>query len=135
MNPMKALQDLSGKTESQIKDHLAQEYSIESDAIRKSNRKLLNDYSILFAYESVGSWGCDSSSWFLLRNKKTKALFEINGSHCSCYGFEGQFELESTTKEALQFRAGKGRVFSTGGYDDHSKQNTESSLDYVLHKL
>ena len=132
---MKTLQDLADQTEAQIKDHLAKEYSIESDAIRKANRKLLNGLQILLAYESVGSWGCDSSSFFLLRDKKTKELFEINGSHCSCYGFEEQFELESTTKEALQMRANKGSVFYTGGYDDNSKENTEIVLDFILHKL
>ena len=31
-------------------------------------------------------------------------LFEVNGSHCSCYGLEDQWEPEETTKEALLAR-------------------------------
>lgn len=31
-------------------------------------------------------------------------LFEVNGSHCSCFGLEDQWELEPTTIEALKKR-------------------------------
>lgn len=35
-------------------------------------------------------------------------LYEVNGSHCSCYGLEGQWEPEETTVEALQHRLANG---------------------------
>lgn len=28
-------------------------------------------------------------------------IFEVNGGHCSCYGLEGQWEPEETSKDAL----------------------------------
>jgi hypothetical protein len=31
-------------------------------------------------------------------------LFEVNGSHCSCYGLEGQWSLEPTSRAALAMR-------------------------------
>ena len=34
----------------------------------------------------------EGSCLFLLVNPITKEFFEISGSHCSCYGFEDQFE-------------------------------------------
>jgi len=34
-------------------------------------------------------------------------LFEVNGSHCSCYGLEGQWEPERTSREALAMRVGE----------------------------
>jgi hypothetical protein len=36
-------------------------------------------------------------------------LFENYGGHCSCYGLEGQWEPEETTKEAILHRINEGR--------------------------
>lgn len=36
--------------------------------------------------------------------EKDGLLFEVDGSHCSCYGLEGQWDPEETTKEALLVR-------------------------------
>lgn len=36
--------------------------------------------------------------------KKNKKLYEVNGSHCSCYGLEGQWRPEETSWEALKMR-------------------------------
>jgi hypothetical protein len=44
-----------------------------------------------------------NGSAFVLFEKGGK-LFEVNGSHCSCYGLEGQWEPEETTLEALMAR-------------------------------
>lgn len=37
-------------------------------------------------------------------------LYEVNGSHCSCYGLEGQWEPEETTAEALRHRLENGEL-------------------------
>jgi hypothetical protein len=123
---MLLLEDLKGMSEAEVKTHLVNEYEAELG--------IVNDLEILIGYESVGSWGCDSSSFFLLRDKDGK-LFEVHGSHCSCYGFEGQFTLEETTIEALKFRINESynhSVFYTGGYDDHEKENIQAATDYIL---
>lgn len=36
--------------------------------------------------------------------RKGDQLFEVNGSHCSCYGLEGQWAPEETTVESLRMR-------------------------------
>jgi hypothetical protein len=33
--------------------------------------------------------------------EKDGKLWEVNGSHCSCYGLEGQWQPEETTWEAI----------------------------------
>jgi hypothetical protein len=38
--------------------------------------------------------------------RKGGKLYEVNGSHCSCYGLEGQWVPEETLLEALMFRPG-----------------------------
>ena len=117
------LEDLSGCSEDEVKKHIVLSYEADEKEVEK--------YEILIAYESVGSWGCDSSSWFLLKEKATGKLFETHGSHCSCYGFEGQFEPEETTVEYLQSDK---FYFCCGGYDDNSNEN-ESSVKKYLSKL
>ena len=104
---MLALEDLKGYTQEQVKEHLINEYT--------ANCELVQDLEVLIAYESVGSWGCDSSSFFLLKDKEGK-LYEVHGSHCSCFGFEDQFTLQESSIEALKFRVDRAEsVFYTGG--------------------
>jgi hypothetical protein len=95
------LEDLKELDEAGIKTHLAEEYAGDKsrfdygepdDGDRDKVSKYLEDYNIVIAYESVGSWGCDSSSYFLLQHKDTGSYKEFSGGHCSCYGFEGQFD-------------------------------------------
>ena len=134
---MIALEDLKGKTEQEIIEHLVSQYSSESDysiteETKKESSEKLKNMEILIAYESVGNWGCDSSSFFVMKDRETNKLYEVNGSHCSCYGFEGQLDLEETTVEALKFRVEKGYVFSCGGYDDNADENRAAIRDYII---
>lgn len=50
-----------------------------------------------YAYE------CYEGDAFVLFVKNGK-LFEVNGSHCSCYGLEGQWQPEETSISALRKR-------------------------------
>lgn len=45
-------------------------------------------------------------------------LYEVNGSHCSCYGLEGQWEPEETNVEALLHRLDKGEL-GASSYDEN----------------
>lgn len=116
------LEDLSELNVQTLKQHLITEYDATSE--------MLQGAVFLIAYESVGSWGCDSSSFFLFKQKGK--LYEVHGSHCSCYGFEGQWEPEETSVVALKERALKGHVFCAGGYDDNGTHNQKLVTDYVL---
>src|SRR5690348_9460374 len=58
------------------------------------------DEEIIYAsYEHEGYEGYAFVLWE--RNGK---LYETSGSHCSCYGLEGQFGEEETSWEALAMR-------------------------------
>lgn len=135
---MIALEDLKDMTEQEVIDHIASEYSGKdqydspSNAEIKEAKKLISQHEIMIAYESVGSWGCDSSSFFLLKHKETGKLFEIHGSHCSCYGFEGQLDLEETTLESLKLRIAKGgSIFYCGGYDENETENQRMANSFI----
>ena len=58
---------------------------------------------VLFAYYSYEDY---SGKAFVLFRRDGK-LYEVNGSHCSCYGLEDQWEPEETTVESIRFRMGK----------------------------
>ena len=141
---MLAIEDLLGKTEAQVKEHIADNYAempydVESAKVLYNQ---LDKFNVLIAYESVGSWGCDSTSFFVFKDKETGILYEMHGSHCSCYGFEGQFRLEETTIEALKSRVEHARsrneededehaIFSIGGYDGDSTNNARVINNYI----
>lgn len=64
----------------------------------KKELERYKDVNVLFA-----SYGCANYSGdaFVLFERDGK-LYEVNGSHCSCYGLEGQFEPEETNLEYLE---------------------------------
>lgn len=115
------LADLAGADIEHLFNHLKDNYA-------PFDVELLNDLDPLIAYESVGDYGCDSSSFFLFRNRETNELFEMHGSHCSCMGFENQFSLESVTIEYLK---SKHFGIPTGGYDDQAENNKDKIKKYI----
>jgi hypothetical protein len=114
------LEDLAKKTDAEVRAVLLNDY--------QATQEELDRFNILIAYESTGSWGCDSSAWYLLRDKKTKALFEVHASHCSCYGFEGQFKPEPTT---LKYLKSEKFHFCCGGYDSNGSGNKQQARDFI----
>lgn len=123
-----ALADLKENTKQEIIDILIDTYSGEdsgfdygeiTEADKEKAKQILSELELILAYEHVGNWGCDSSSFFVFKSKTNEDYFELHGGHCSCYGFEGQLkDIEKTTLKALKDRASKNNLISLGGYDD-----------------
>jgi hypothetical protein len=70
--------------------------------------------NILFASYGTDNYSGDA---FVLFEQNGK-IFEANGSHCSCYGLEGQWSPEETTLEALAHRLTTGSM-GTDSYSDN----------------
>lgn len=83
-------------------DWSAHEYNNELDGV---------DW--LFAVYSSGSY--EGSAFVLLG--RGNDVFEVNASHCSCYGLEGQWSEDATTLEIIRDRIKNGL-----GKDDYSPQ-------------
>ena len=64
--------------------------------------------TILLAHYDIDGYEGDA---FVLFERDGK-LYEVNGSHCSCYGLEGQWQPEETSVEEIRFRMEKGYVFA-----------------------
>ena len=62
--------------------------------------KELSGIEIVYAAYDQGDYDGSAHVIYIENNK----LYEVNGSHCSCYGLEGQWLPEETTFKALMFR-------------------------------
>ena len=67
------------------------------------------NHNILFA--SYGYRNYEGDAWVLF--EKGGKLYEVNGSHCSCYGLENQWDEEAVELSELENRITKGTF---GGY-------------------
>lgn len=74
----------------------------------------LNNVSVLLA--SYGTPSYEGYAFVLF--ERDGQLYEVNGSHCSCYGLEGQWEPEETTVEAILHRIENGNL-GKGNYQEN----------------
>lgn len=132
------LANLSGYDEAGVKSHIAEnyagsfapfDYGEPSDKDKADLSRELEKFDVLVAYEHVGSWGCDSSSYFLMRDKKSGEYKDFTGSHCSCFGFKGQYEPEDTS---LEYIASDKFSFYGGGYDEDSEKHKQMIRDFAI---
>lgn len=79
-------------TEFKNADDVIEQYHAPQDALKKAK--------VYLAWYGYGSY-CGSS---LVIFSKDGKLWEVNGSHCSCYGLEGQWQPEETSWEAIAKR-------------------------------
>ena len=90
----------------QSAEELAEEFA-DSNIINE-----LKDANLLISVYSIDGW--EGNAFVLF--EKEGILYEVNGSHCSCYGLEGQWEPSITTWKALAMRQFYG--ISPDYYDD-----------------
>jgi hypothetical protein len=76
------------------------EFKSKEDVEREFEEKIPEGAAIHIAWYGYGSYEGDS---FVLFEDSGK-LYEVNASHCSCFGIEGQWTPEETTVEALKHR-------------------------------
>lgn len=73
-------------------NQVLKEFCVEED--------VLDNAEILLAWYGLGDYEGEALVIF----KREGTLFEVNGSHCSCFGLEGQWEPEETSWGALAMR-------------------------------
>ncbi len=89
-------------------------YRNDDDPVPLAEKPQFKGAEILLA--SYGTPSYEGYAFVLFR--RDGKLWEVNGSHCSCYGLEGQWEPEETTVEALRHRLDEGTL-GEGGYDEN----------------
>jgi hypothetical protein len=83
--------DFDGMTDAEALEKIASDYDVSPEKLAEA--------TILIAAQDEGGW--EGSSWFLIRDNATGRLQIVNGGHCSCYGFEGQWAPSDTEIEYL----------------------------------
>lgn len=83
-------------------DLFSSDEDIENQFQLDSGYLVANDLETLYAEYNYEDYS--GSAFLLFKNTKTNVLYEVNGGHCSCFGLEGQFQLEETNFEALVMR-------------------------------
>ena len=89
-------------------------YRNEDDQVPLEEKPEFKGVDILLA--SYGTPAYEGYAFVLFR--RDGKLFEVNGSHCSCYGLEGQWNPEKTSVEALRFRVKNGNL-GKGDWDEN----------------
>ena len=77
-------------------------FQSKEDIIREFDipESTLEGAKILFAYYDQGEY--EGVAIVIL--ERDNQLYEVNGSHCSCFGLEEQWEEEETSYELLHIR-------------------------------
>lgn len=85
------LGDLSGLGMDQVLTKVSEEFCVERPELDK----------LEFLVAQINEGGYDGEAYFLVRDLETGGLYEVSGGHCSCFGFEGQWKPEITSKDYL----------------------------------
>lgn len=98
-------------------------YFTDSNDVKR-NFEISEDYNILFA--SYGQDNYTGDAWVLFENKGK--LYEVHGSHCSCFGLENQWDAEEVVLKELKNRLLNGMF----GIDDWSGNEFHNELKEFL---
>lgn len=89
---------------------------------RKMDEALKKYENVHVLFASYGQDNYSGDAWVLF--EQNNKLYEVNGSHCSCYGLEGQWEPEEVNLLELENRL----INGTFGEDDWSGNEFKTEL-------
>jgi hypothetical protein len=95
-----------------------------NEIFERFNQQMDNEI-ILFGVYDYGNY--EGSAWVgFLKDGK---LYEVHGSHCSCYGLENQWGPEETSVEEIVYRINNGGQSS---YEEHHEKILKSLNSLIL---
>jgi len=122
------LHDWSSK-EDMMKDFVIENWwDNNRDLTEKEKEEFKNVNVLLASYSSQNYLG---DAFVLFIDKENGKLYEVNASHCSCYGLEEKWEPEETDIESLKHRLEKGSL----GEEEYSGNIFKKELREVLERL
>lgn len=101
-------------------DEFYQSWCVEYLSDEEKAKGIATDDEILIA--SYGGASYEGDAYVLFR--RDGKLYEVHGSHCSCYGLEGQWEPEEVTPVVLAMR------LDPMGLDERGQDNTYFLVDH-----
>lgn len=93
-----------------VKDFALHSRNPEADGFQQTQtlRQQLPHIEIVLASYTYEDYSGDAFVLFYDRDKQS--YFEVHGSHCSCYGLEGQWEPEPCSYASLMHRLDSGEL-------------------------
>jgi hypothetical protein len=89
-------------------------WSCKEDVARDFEVTLDENVRILVASYDTPSY----EGYAFVLFKVGRKFYEVNGSHCSCYGLEGQWEPEETSLAEIRHRVKEGNLgYFMAGFD------------------
>ena len=104
-----------------------QDFSDYDSNYDKKEKAFDSTAKILFATYTYANYSGDA---FVLFEQNGK-LYEVNGSHCSCYGLEGQWKPEEVNLKELYNRV-TGGSFGVGYYGEEDEFEFKNELAKFL---
>lgn len=84
----------------------------------------VSDAEILIAWYGYGSY-CGSAYVLFQRDGR---LYEVTGSHCSCYGLEGQWDPDETSWDGLGMRPDYNPINDSADDDESAARTAFQNL-------
>jgi len=98
----------------ECKEDVFMEFSQGYGELDSDMKNEMENCKILLAWYGYGDY--DGSAFVLF--ERDGKLYEVNGSHCSCYGLEDQWVPEETSVAELRHRIEHGSLGQDSYYDD-----------------
>lgn len=93
-------------------------FNNKESVAREFNEELADNVNILFAwYDHYGYEGYAEVIF-----EQDGVLYEVSGSHCSCFGLEGQWEPQTLELKEIQHRVTNGTFGEYGGFKEPLKK-------------
>lgn len=73
-----------------------------------------------------------ASGYAFVLFERDGVLYEVNGTHCSCYGLENQWDPEETTLESIEHRVRKGSLGRERSPNSEQQCTDDSDWEEVL---
>lgn len=86
--------------------------------------EVLPDYEFLVAYYAYEDYS--GAAIVVYRDKRDGKVYEVNGSHCSCHGLEGQWKPEEVVSAELLNRPKYVYVWYAGAEEDPNEKIREA---------
>lgn len=120
---MLALGDFAGLSQTEIKSKIMMDFEITEE--------VLDQYQLEIVYMSEENY--EGHAFLFMRHKEDQKWYEVQGWHCSCFGFEAQFQPDETMLECILIR--KGITDSCPADDDESPSKDDKLIYSHIRQL
>lgn len=118
---MLAMGEFSGLSQTEIKEKITKDFNIKMEE--------LDQYRLEIVYMNEEDY--EGKAFLFMQHKESQKWYEVQGWHCSCFGFENQFQPDETMLECLLIRKG----FVHDVFNDETQDEDDLTIIDHIKKL